>query len=285
MLVIRKTSTVTEIVDDEEVERQVVALDSLEGVIKNVTAETVQFQYDDELIPVKRDKVEGLIYFHSAGGRLPDPVCRVSDADGCAWMVKSLALADGGISLETIAGVKARVDLDSVRKFDFSAGKIAYLSDLEPLNVEWTSDIPLAKPLESERLLYLPRRDRGFLKGSKLKLVTTDEKGHVAPREYEKGLAIHSRTLIEYNLPGEFQHFLAEAGIDASVRDAGGHVRLVISGDGRELFSRDVSADETEPISIELPVAGVRRLSILVDFGQRLGTGDHLNLCNARVTK
>jgi hypothetical protein len=36
---------------------------------------------------------------------------------------------------------------------------------------------------------------------------------------------------------------------------------------------------------IELSVAGVRRLKILVDFGEQMDIADHLNLCDARLTK
>ena len=39
------------------------------------------------------------------------------------------------------------------------------------------------------------------------------------------------------------------------------------------------------PITINIDITGVRRLSILVDFGQQLDIADHLHLCNARITK
>jgi hypothetical protein len=72
-------------------------------------------------------------------------------------------------------------------------------------------------------------------------------------------------------------------GIDDAVRDAG-HVELVISGDDRVLFSRTVTGQE-KGFPVELDITGVRRLKILVDYGEQMDIADHLNLCDARLTK
>jgi hypothetical protein len=40
-----------------------------------------------------------------------------------------------------------------------------------------------------------------------------------------------------------------------------------------------------EPRQLDISLAGVRRLQILVDYGEDLDVGDHLNLCEARIVK
>jgi hypothetical protein len=75
----------------------------------------------------------------------------------------------------------------------------------------------------------------------------------------------------------------AIAGIDDNVRD-GGHVELTITGDERVLLSRTVTGREAS-FPIDLDLQGVRRLKILVDFGKEMDIADHLNLCDARLTK
>ena len=37
--------------------------------------------------------------------------------------------------------------------------------------------------------------------------------------------------------------------------------------------------------TLDLDLTGVRRLSIIVDFGESVSTGDYLLLCNARLSK
>jgi hypothetical protein len=100
---------------------------------------------------------------------------------------------------------------------------------------------------------------------------------------YEKGLALHSRTEIVYRLPEGFRRLQMVAGIDDAVRD-GGNVRLTITGDGKQLWDEALSGTD-KPLPIDLDVSGVRRLTILVDFGLDLDVADHLLLCDARIVK
>ena len=55
-------------------------------------------------------------------------------------------------------------------------------------------------------------------------------------------------------------------------------------GDEKELFRQAISGKDA-PLPIDLNIEGVRRLKILVDYGETLDVADHLNLCNARIIK
>ena len=156
---------------------------------------------------------------------------------------------------------------------DFSLGKIAYLSDLKPESVAWTPFFSTVKTLPSMGQFYAPRQDRNF-ESNPLQLAGT---------EYSKGLAIRSRTEVVYRLPGSFTRLKAVAGIDDSVRPQG-NVRLVIRGDNNVLLELHIAGTDA-PKPIDLDLSGVRKLSILVDFGNKAGFGDHLDLCNARIIK
>lgn len=66
---------------------------------------------------------------------------------------------------------------------------------------------------------------------------------------------------------------------------APGNVKLVVLGDQRELFSREIRGTDA-PVEIDVDMTGVRRLRILVDFGDdRSDAGDHLILGDAHLTK
>ena len=85
---------------------------------------------------------------------------------------------------------------------------------------------------------------------------------------YRRGLVIHSRTRLTYRLNGEFQRFVAVAGIEQLVRPRG-DLDLVITGDVKVLFRRNVNGTDA-PIPLDLSVTGVRELTIFVDFaGER----------------
>ena len=61
-------------------------------------------------------------------------------------------------------------------------------------------------------------------------------------------------------------------------------MRLAIFGDNRVLIETEVTGDHP-PQPIQLDIANVKRLKIVVDYGQNLDTGDWLNLCDARIAK
>jgi hypothetical protein len=61
-------------------------------------------------------------------------------------------------------------------------------------------------------------------------------------------------------------------------------VKLTISGDGKSLFESPISGAD-KIVNVSLDVSTVRRLSILVDFGEEGDRADWLVLGNARVTK
>ena len=57
--------------------RSKTSLDQLEGVFHDVTEEVVDFEFDEQRIAVKREKLEGIVYFHAAPRELPGTICRV----------------------------------------------------------------------------------------------------------------------------------------------------------------------------------------------------------------
>ncbi len=285
-IVISKESKVPVDGEDEGAVDTVVSLNSLDGLISDVTADVVQFKTDDTVYDVRRQRVAGLLYFHARGRELPDPICRIATADGSIWSVKSVQLRDETLEVTASSGVNVAVPLGNLKKLDFSVGNTIYLSDVQPDLVEWASyfGAPATGALLSK--LYQPRMDKGF-DAESLRLF--DESGfdgdpHKKVKEFSKGIALHSRTLLAYRLPPKFKRFVAKAGIDNSVREQG-HVRLIIRGDGKTLLDEAVSGKDPHPLDIDLDIAEVRRLTILVDFGEQLDMSDYLNLCDARITK
>jgi hypothetical protein len=248
------------------------ALDYHKGVLHDVTEESVRFDLDGELLPVKRSKVYGLVYRRPPAADLPPAVCRITDAAGSQWPVRSLALA-AKLKWTTPAGLSMSQTLDDIARIDFSGGKLLYLGDLKPESVTWTPYFGGREPLPSMKRFYAPRFDCGFDSRPLL----------LGKTEYHKGLALYSRTEMIYRLPERFSRFLAVAGIADAVRP-GGKVRLVIRGDDRVLFEGGLSGNEL-PQPIDLDISGVRRLTILVDFEGGLNVGGQLLLCNARVAK
>jgi len=260
-------------VGDVVVIRRGEELEDLEGVLGDVTQEVVHFEYDGESFEVNRSKLDGFTYYHPASGELPERVCQLTDVSGSQWSVRSAQIVDAKFEVVSVAGVEFSLPVERLKKIDFSSGNRIWLSDLTPESVEWRPFVHSRLPEPRLMQLFHPREDVGLTQ----KPLTLD--GNV----YSKGLAIRSRTELVYRLTDDFRQFHAIVGIDDHVRD-GGNVDLVISGDGKVLFSRNI-AGRDEAVPVDLDITGVKRLRILVDFGQELDIADHLNLCDARITK
>lgn len=249
------------------------ALDELEGIVQSLDGEILVFDFDGEKIQVEREKIAGIRYFQAGSRKLPEAMCLVTVVGNSTLVASEMALADGQVTITCAAGPSVTIPLEQLKKFDFSAGNLVYLSDLEPETVKWTPYLSTGPVNQRLARLYRPRRDR-TLSGKPLVL---------ANQSFVKGLAIHSRTEMTYRLNGDFQLFQSLVGIDPALGE-NGHVELVVIGNGKQLHRSTITGkDQASEIKIDLQ--GVTRLTILVDFGEQLDIGDHLLLCNARLTK
>ncbi len=250
------------------------AIDDHQGILRDVTAAEVHFEVDGDVLPIKRARVSGLIYYHAARPKLPEALCHLSDVDGARWSVQAMRLRDGKLQWTTPTGLTVSRPVAQIKQIDFSArGKIVYLSDLRPESVAWSPYFRPDNDLPILNEFYAPRQDRT------LEMLPLTLGG----KQYRKGMALHSRTEMTYRLPDHFRRFQAVVGIDDHLRPQGS-IRLVIRGDQRVLWEATVTgADAPQPV--DLDVGGVRRLSLLADFAGALGVGDHLLLCEAKVIK
>lgn len=247
---------------DQVVIRKNDVLDHLDGVIGSLDQTTVKFRLDGDDIPVKRERVFGLIYARRdlPAGRTAATVDLISGDrltaksvawDGETWKVKLVA----GSDLPLVAG--------SVQFIDYTQGKIAYLSNLEPRDVQYTPYFDI---------VWEYRRDRGI----------DSQPISLGNKTYAKGLSVHSSTVLKYRIGGDYRRFQTVIGINEKFR---GNVDVVIKGDGRELFKGPARIGQP-PQPLDLDVNGVVELEIAVGYGEdEIDIGDWLHLADAKVVK
>ncbi len=253
------------------------SLDLLEGVIHSVNADVVEFEFDGQKIPVRRTKLEG-VAFLGQRERPRKPVAKLVDRYGGEWQLAAFTVESNRAQLETAGGIRWQWSIPNLKRLELASTNVIYLSDLEPERVVWEPYFPSGRLEDSVRRLFEPQRDIS-LSGGPLELVMQDGRR----RTFAKGLSIHSRTELVYRLPELFDRFHATAGIDAATRGIG-QVELTIEGDGKSLWSAVVTGSGP-PTEIDLPLKGVRRLTVRVDYGDDLDIGDHLDLCDAKLIK
>ena len=242
-------------------------LDHLDGVIGSLDETTVKFQLDGDDIPVKRERVFGLIYAKREI-TTAKTAAAVDLVSGDRLSARSVVWGDDVWKVKLVSGMELSVPPVGVQLIDYTQGKIAYLSNLEPRDVKY---VPFFD------FVWEYRRDRGF-EGHPLTFGIQSEK-----KTFAKGLALHSVTNIKYRIGGDYRRFQAIMGIDDHVPV--GNVDVIIKGDDRVLFKGGAKVGQA-PQPLDLDVTGVVELEINVGYGDdELDIGDRLHLADAKLLK
>jgi hypothetical protein len=278
MIVMRKTSTRT--IEQGENEPRTIteqALDQLEGTLHEVTADTVRFEIDGEKAAIRREKLEGLVYYQPNKREAAAPRCRLHDAAGSSWALREAALAGNRLSITTVGNVSFELPLNMVAKLDFSVGNVAFLADLEPDSGGGEIRVSLQPAAMTHTF------------GQVFQVSSRPPNGasafRIGGQRFENGLAIHSPSKLVYRVPDGFKKFFAVAGVDDTVV-ASGSFSLVILGDGKELHREKYRPENSrDPLPLEFNVGGIRRITISLEPAEGQDLGDQLDLCEARFTR
>jgi hypothetical protein len=252
--------------------------DALEGMLNTLNGRTAEVEVDKKLVEVATDKLAAIALGTDIVNTLkPKGVyARVTllgdtKTHGTRLSLASAFCTDGRIlEGKTVFGSTLRVPLDRVAALDVYQGRANYLSDMKPARFEFTP--------------YLGD-------GGTVYPVVTD--GSVANRDlrlggstYDKGIGLHSRSRLTYDLAGGYRRFEAVVGLDDETgRD--GSVRIRVLGDGKPLDlgpDRELTA-KSGPLTVSVGVAGVKELILEVDFGQHADVQDDVDWCAARLIK
>jgi len=236
---------------------------AVSGVLERIDGDRLQFIYQDKSRTLPLAQVEGLVL-----AARPDP-----PADG----LRSSFLLPGDVTVagrwknieadawtvETDWGQELKLTPNEVREIRFQGGKMTHLSDLQPSKVEETPFFGRPSPWQ---------RDAG-LTGGPLK---------IDGRTHERGIAVHSRSELTYDLDGHYETFEVLVGFDDEARGKG-RVDCRIFADDKELYANPDLRADAPPVALKLSVASASQLRLLVDFGPDQDVGDRLIWANARL--
>jgi hypothetical protein len=230
----------------------------------------IQFDLNSKGAPrgVPLEKIYGMLFLRQPDPKAPPTLCKLYDTNANVVMMAAADVTAGGFTITTSSGVKIEYTKAQVARFDYSRDKVRYLSDMDPVKVVQTSTQGDPEPY---------RRDKNLDGIAGLRL---------GGKIYNKGLAVHAYTSLEYQLDGEYREFTAVLGIDESVGGSDGQTIVKIEADGKELASEAVSRkDKDLPRKIQRSVSGVQRLRIVVQSPDLLDLGKHVDLADAKVSK
>ena len=239
-------------------------LDFVPGVISKINETHVFLLLDGDTVPVPRAKVFGVILRQRQSGKT-ESTGIIELVSGDRLVVRSVVSKGADFTLQLAAGPSIVVPMRSVQVFDFSAGKLIWLSSLKPRDIKHEFRfIDPAAPLKNDRDVW----------GDELQL---------GNQTFSRGVCLRSKTVVRYRLNGDYSRFVSLMGIQHGYA---GDVHVEMSVDGQRLLTRDVTPQDEAPFEVDLDVSGKFVLEILVDYGKvESDIGDHLVLAEARLLK
>ncbi|MCA9035017.1 MAG: NPCBM/NEW2 domain-containing protein [Planctomycetaceae bacterium] len=254
-------------------------LDFLAGIVASISEDNVSFLLDGDTIPVPRERVFGIVFAKAKDTGLNGSAVLYAGNKQRVG-VSEVRYSEKAFHVMTSWGQRLSFDADQVARIDFSTGRIQYLSDLDPLQVQFDGIDPdgelfagLIDDATAEKLYGL-RRDSTLDPRRKIRL---------RGRRFDKGLCLHSRTTVSYALDQKYQSFEATVGVDDEVAfNQISQVLLKISADGKVLFEKQMITSD-EPVSVSLPVSNMTTLVILVDYGDSDSSCDWVDLADAKL--
>ena len=106
----------------------------------------------------------------------------------------------------------------------------------------------------------------------------------LAEGQIAKGIAVHSRTVLHYDLGGSFDEFRSKLGFQQP-EGKPGQVDVRVIGDGKVLFEKADAKGDQPSTDINVKVSGVKELTLEVDFGKNQDVGDRVVWGNARLIR
>jgi len=261
---------------DEDRKKDVLVLangDALPGVVARFGKESLIFDCSLGKVPIPFERIR-MVNFAAIGKEYKEPgtlLLLVTCTDGSTITGSQAELTEGAFSIRSTLGKAFKFPFGRVSAIRCKNGRLVYLSDMEPAEVRET-------PLFDERPWHY-RRD----------LSAGGRPITLQGKVYRRGLGVHSRCELVYDLGGKFKKFLSEIGIDDEVgradEAAGGKVEVRIYLDDKLAFQHPQVERDSKPISVELDVTGARRLTLVVDFGKELHINDHADWADARLIR
>ena len=241
----------------------------LSVVCKGLADQELVIEFSGQERKVPLDRIYGIVFAKNSGTPpavqpMPRSVIELGDRTRFEGKLTTWS-GEANTTLRLDEGIELAFPTAFIASLRVRSDKLAYLSDMTPTKVEqtpafdriwpWTRD---AAPLGAAILLH--------------------------GKEFPRGLVLIPRTRLTFEISGRFEAFRATIGID----DRSGpraHAVFRVLGDGKVLAEHVAITHGSEPIALDIPIAGVQRLALEADFGANFDLGDHCAFAAARLVK
>ena len=277
----------TLVADDRESDALVVRRDQklqmVDGIIGDVTDQTVSFTAGDRTAEVKRERLAGLLFYRRYAEDAIPPKFVVELTDGSAIRASSLSVDQQRVAVVSMCGAELNLTADAISTINFREGRSVWLTDLEPASNTWTPLLAGSAVLEKLREFSVSRFDRNF-SGRPLEVLALNEtSGTLARKEYSRGFAIKGGGKLSYVVGKQYRKLTGLVGFDPNANSAG-VVKFIVQVDGINRVEKILKASEMErPLPIDVDLSEASRIVFEVEYHDRRVVGDILHAVEMKL--
>ncbi len=234
----------------------------LHGVVESLDADGGTFKWRNRSVPIHFDRTYGLVFATGVHRAAVAPAhCHLGD--GTIWAGRLVGGSANDVTFELTGGQKLTLLVADVSAIRFHSDRVTFLDALEPT----------AYAFEPFGTTHWPwRRNRS----------AANRPLRIGGRTFERGIGVHARATLVYDLDRPYRRLAAIIGIDEAVGLLG-NVIFRVFADGKEVFKSEPVTGSDEPLPILVPIDGARQIELVVEFGEQLDLGDQANWAHARL--
>lgn len=239
--------------------------DVLDGFIQQVDAEAVRLEVNDQVAVLPLVRVSAIRFATSTAGSVEPPFFLLTMRQSGRITLREATMRGVELDARVGFGERVRVPLERISTLDLIGGNWDRLPRHHPISFEHTPMLSLAWAFEADR----------NVRGEALR---------VAGETYDRGIGVHSRSRLTYDLRGEYRELVTSFGMDD---DSGpfADVTVIISVDGQRRYEqKNVRAGKLHG-PVRLDVTRAKQLELIVDFGENGDLQDRFNWIDPALIK
>lgn len=264
---------------------------AIEGIVKQLDQDSVQFAIDDQSRAVPISKLAAITFFKASKTDYSAPLATCVLSDSSRIKLRSFKLDAKQLALTSLTGDLFNVEFSKVVSFEFNSTETVPLSELPPSTNDWRPLLADSGIVGKLKQLRLARFDRSF-SGKPLSLEfprPTAEveagRSRAMTREFDSGIAIQGGGRLAWRLDGNFISLSGLVGFSPQASEFG-NVRIRMLADGDVVFDQELSKKTmVEPKAFEIDLTGRRRMIIEIDYADGRSIGDVIHLVNLALQK
>lgn len=243
---------------------------SVDGTIKSIDKEKVNFVYKDQERTISLDKVLAVIFADYGIEPIQGTSALVTLTDGSRIHCAVEKLAGDKLEIKLPGGSQHQFAWDRVSSIGIESDRVVFLANLEPTETQHQPIVTVEQPWKRNL----------SVQGNPIRLRIEKDK---PAREFKSGIGMHSYAQLVFANEKNCNRLLAIVGIDVET-EGRGDCRVAVTGDGIELWTKEITGNDLA-VEVDVDITGYKSIGLVVYPGNHLDMADHVDWAMVRMLK